>query len=234
MQLVIHERKVRRMALFGKWASYAGIAILAGGLVISIVMREKPWAQGAAWTTLLVGFIVSNIGSYHFSKWGTKIRVEHLIAKHLKGLDDRYFLFSYIAPAEHVLLTPQGLLVLTVRRQRGRIINDGERWRHSRSFGDWLRNFGRPSLGNPAKDIQAEMKAMRNFLAKRLPKTQVPVEGVVVFTHPRAQLELNKPTVPVVHIESLKDYLRASLTGRPIPRRLQRDLAKVFQEEIKQ
>ena len=232
MQLVIHERKVRRMALFGKWASYAGIAILAGGLIISILMREKPWVQWAAWATLLAGLVVSNIGSYHFSKWGTKIRVEHLLAKHLRGLDDRYLLFSYIAPAEHVLLTPQGLIVLTVRRQRGKILNDGERWRHSQGFGDWLRNFGRPSLGNPAKDMQGEMGAMRNFLAKHLPETQVPVEGVVVFTHPKAELELNSPTVPVIYAKALKDYLKDSLTGRPISRKVQRDLAKVFQEEI--
>lgn len=234
MRLVIHERKVRRMALFGRWASYAGIAILAGGLAISILLRQKPWVQWAAWFTLLAGFIVSNIGSYHFSKWGTKVRVEHLLARYLRGLDNRYLLFSYIAPAEHILLTPQGLLVLTVRRQRGKILNDGEKWRHSRSLGDWLRSFGRAALGNPTKDMQGEVEAIHRFLAKRLPETQVPVEGVVVFTHPKAELELNDPTVPVIYAKALKDHLRASLTGKPIPRRVQRDLAQAFQEEIEE
>lgn len=232
MRLVIHERKVRRMALLGKATAYTGIAILGGGLAISIFLREKPWVQWAAWATLLAGFIVSNIGSYHLGKWGTKIRVEHLLARHLRGLDDRYFLFNYIAPAEHVLLTPQGLLVLTVRRQRGRILNDGERWRHSRSLGDWLRAFGRPALTNPAQDVRREVEAMHRFVAKHLPGAQVAVEGVVVFTHPRAELELNNPTVPVIYARALRDYLRTSLTGKPIPRRVQRDLVRAFQQEI--
>ena len=128
MRVTTDEQLVQRRASFGKRASSVGIAILVGGLVISF-MRQEWWVPWLAWAALIAGFVVSSYGSSELIKWARARRADQILADVLAGLDDRYHLFNYILPAEHVLLTPRGILVLRANLHRGEIVAQGAKRR---------------------------------------------------------------------------------------------------------
>jgi len=99
--------------------------------------------------------------------------------------------------------------------------------------------FGQEGLGNPTREVRAEVKALRHFLAQRLPNLalssvevdDVPIEGVVVFTDPQVDLEAENPAVPVLDGKQFKIFLRDLSKERPIPASQRKQVAEILAEE---
>jgi hypothetical protein len=71
--------------------------------------------------------------------------------------------------------------------------------------------MGEGGLGNPTQDALRARANVQKFLVERLGQEQadqVPVEPFIVFTHPRANVTLESPEVPVVHARDLKQMVR--------------------------
>ena len=68
MQNIVNEDKIRRGARIGKIATLVGLAFLAGGLVISLVLQDSPllWLS---FVCLLAGLLVSTIGTMNMNRW---------------------------------------------------------------------------------------------------------------------------------------------------------------------
>ncbi len=91
--------------------------------------------------------------------------------------------------------------------------------------------FGQEGLGNPTKEVRAEVARLRRFLAQQLPDEEVPIEGVVVFTNPQVDLETESPAVPVLDGKQFKSFLRNLSKERPIPGSQRKQLAEVLAGE---
>lgn len=205
MRVVINEKLIKRQAAIGKWASLMGMGILLVGLVVS---WRWPYQIAISFGCLIFGFMLASIGSYNMNRWVKQPRADQVLTKVLKGFDNKHTLYHYTLPATHVLLAPAGLFVFTVKDQYGEIRCEGERWHQKFHWGQLLLFFGREGLGNPTREVKAEMESLRRFLDARLSEGSVPIEGLIVFTNPRARLELIDPAVPVVSSNKLKNYLR--------------------------
>ncbi len=210
MQVHTNGSFVRRQGRLGRISSLLGFGCLIVGLVLS-------WQQSElvllAWATLIPGFLLITYGNYNTIRWGVKPRVDEIVANALKSLDHKYQLFNYIEglPADNLLLTPSGLIVLVTRPYLGEFINTGRKWRRQRNLVGWLLALGEGSLGNPTKDAERDVAAVRQFLRDRLGEgsaDQIPVDAVVVFTHPRAKLTVEEPEVPASHARDLKATIR--------------------------
>jgi hypothetical protein len=200
-------------------------------LILGLVVSLFPQWLLASFGCLLVGFLLSQVGIYNASRWVKQPRADQTLDKILKGLDDRYQLYNYVLPASHVLLAPFGLCVIEPRQQGGSVRCQGEKWHHRIGWRRLLYIFGQEGLGNPTKEVQAEVKRLRRFLARRLPDDDVPIEGVVVFTNPRVNLETENPTVPVLDGKQFKSFLRDLSKERPIPASQWKQLAEILAEE---
>ncbi len=215
MQVLTNQSFVRTRGRLGRLATLLGFACLIGGLVLSWQQNELVFL---AYATLLPGYVLIMYGSYNTIRWGGKPRVDEILANALKTLDHKYQLFNYQdgLPVDNLLLAPWGLMVLEVRPFFGDFVNTGNRWKRKRSLVQFLLILGEGGLGNPTKDAQRNVVAVRQFLAGRLGEAvaaQVPVEAAIVFTHPRATLTLENPEVPVVAARDLKPVVRRQ--GRP-------------------
>jgi len=218
VQVLTNQGFVRTRSRLGRLATLLGFACLIGGLVLS----WQPWQQQpsqqselilVAYATLLPGYLLIMYGSYNTIRWGGKPRVDEILTSALKTLDHKYQLLNYQdgLPVDNLLLTPWGLVVLEVRPYFGEFINSGGKWRRKRALLQWLLIFGEGSLGNPTRDAQRNVAAVRQFLTARLGEevaAEVPVEAVVVFTHPRATLTVEDPEVPVAPARELKPAVR--------------------------
>ncbi len=232
MEVVINEKLVKRGEKIGKYASLAGLLILAGGLVASF-REEYLYLTMAA---LVLGFMVSQIGSYNVMRWSRHPRADEVLVKALKGVGKQFKLYNYFLPADHVLVGPTGIFVFLVKSQDGEIYCTGRRWRQKITIARALLFFGQEALGNPPADLEMMVQKVRQLIAQKRPDlAEVPVRGAVLFANPRARLILQEPAVPALRPDQVKPFVRQTadkqgyLTGEQ-----RRAIIDIFDEIVRQ
>ncbi len=205
MKIIRNDQYIERRSKIGRYTSLAALAVLAGGMLISFV---RPQLITIAFVCLLVGFTLSMVGIYYGNRFARPDRPDIVLARALKGLDDRYYLYHYRTPTPHVLVGPDTCYVLNVQMQSGKIVAQGNRWKQSLGWRRLFMWMGQESIGNPAKTAQVEADTLDRFLEKHLPDIEVPLTPVVVFSDPNIELDVADTLVPVVHIKQLKDWVR--------------------------
>jgi hypothetical protein len=224
MQVITNEKLIRNRARLGRVASFAGLGVLILGLVASRFPQWWPVSLGC----LIIGFLLSQVGIRHANRWVKQPRADQTLKKILKGFDDRYHLYNYILPAPHVLLAPFGLCVIKPKDQGGKIRCEGEKWHHAAGWRRLLHFFGQQGLGNPTREVRAEVARLHRFLAQRFPDDGVPIEGVVVFTNPQVDLETESPVVPVLDGKQFKLFLQNLSKERPISGSQRKQLVEIL------
>jgi hypothetical protein len=205
MQVYVNEAYIKRRATIGKWASLLGLAVLLGGFIISL---RNPSLFFISFGTLIVGFLLSNVGIYYANRYVRPERPDAVLAQSLKGFDKRYALYQFRLPVSHVLREPSGLTVILLKPQEGTITLENGKWRHKQGWGRLLRWVGQEGLGKPDRELEHEVQVMQDWLQDQAPDLDAPVRGVVVFTNPKADLQLGDPPVPAMPAKQLKGWLR--------------------------
>lgn len=228
MKSITNDKIIESRARIAKLAKFGGLGILMLSLALSFRPERIVWAYMA----LSLGLVLTSVATYNANKWVKEPRSDQLLAKAMKGFGRSYRLYNYTLHVDHVLLYPYGLFVLKVKRQEGEISCQGNKWHRKFSLRRLWELFFQEALGNPTMQVQREIKALRRFIdsAGPLPEAEVPIEGVIVFTNPKAKLEVVDPLMPVVHIKKLKPFIRNLRERRPIPKSTYKALARLFDE----
>src|SRR5512144_1926081 len=116
MNIAIDEKLVKRNRLIAQIASIAGLVILIGGMIISFQRKDM---INISFASLIIGFILSQIGIYFTNRWGRSPRPDELLNQALKGLDGKYSIYHYVTPVPHLLVGPAGMWILMPRNQKG-------------------------------------------------------------------------------------------------------------------
>ena len=210
MRTIIDRPRLLRRANISHAASLGGLAVLLGAVVLS--MARPDWATPAA-VLMVLGFSVSSVGIYSANRWVRRPRPEDTLALALKGLGDPHRIYHYVLPADHVLLTPGGVVVLETVNLEGRFTYRGGRWKQQMPLGRALRFFVEEAFGNPTARAEAEAGRLRADLHARLPAeaAPVPVVPIVVFVHPNAEVTADSPPLPVCQPAQLRKRLPVNL-----------------------
>ena len=237
MQITTNEKFVSRRSIIGRWATIIGFLVLIAGMYVSLQQPQRPEQLWVPWTTLIVGIIALQVGKYHTMRWGTNPRVDHALAKALKGLDNRCHLYNFIAdvPAEHVLVTPQGVVVLEPRPFIGEVIHEGHTWKRPINPKGILQRFADGGLGNPTQEALRDADAIQRMLRDRLGDqvaSTIMVFPIIVMTNSRLSLQLSKPDVPVVLLSDLRGAVRQLKDARKLTTDVQRQLDRALRSEL--
>jgi hypothetical protein len=227
MKVYLNEGYVERRSTIGKWASIVGLVVLAGGFIISLRDFRLFYISFAS---LIVGFLLSNVGIYYANRYARPDRPDAVLAQALKGFDKRYALYQFLLPVSHVLLEPGGLTIFILKPQEGQILYQGGKWRNKQGWGRLMRWVGQEGLGKPDLEAEGEIQALQHWLQKQVPDLDVPVRAVVVFTHPNAQLQLDEPPVPAMAPKPLKGWLRKAGKLSPLPNETLAELARLLDD----
>ena len=119
MRVINNSRAISRRARISQIANLAGIIVLGAGLAISLL---KPQYSLYTLGLLIIGVIASQYGIATAYRYVRKPRPDEELSGSLKGLDDRYRLYNYVLPANHVLLAPRALYVLVTKGIGGRVV----------------------------------------------------------------------------------------------------------------
>lgn len=215
MRIVTDTQRVNRNTTLARYSTIAGIVLLVGALFINLYALSRPNdVQLLIYVVLafFVGYTLSNLGGALNLRWGR--RADRGLAAALRGLDDRHTLYNYRLGASHVLVAPSGVYVLVPKHQSGPIQFDGKKWRAPAARSGFLGLFApRDTLGNPAAEAAGEVEALRNFLKKHAPQAAIEPVPLVIFLHPRAELDVSAAPVTTLHVKQLKDFVRRQPKG---------------------
>ena len=230
MEIIRNDAKITRYRRISQFASLFGLTILGVGLFLSL--QANPQFFFAQWATLLVGIIMWQISMNFAYKYARSPRPDEQLDEALSSSTFKSYLYHYILPAQHVLLTRSGPIVFVLKTQTGNISatgEDGSRWVRRGSL--FKRFFGQePALGSPTREAQAEIGQLVNYIKENAPDLdEVPIGAIIVFLAPTKDLQLNAEAsrLPVVHASALKKYLRKQL-GRPLPPEQFKTLRDIF------
>jgi hypothetical protein len=157
---------------------------------------------------LILGFILINIGSSFTNRWGRTPPPDQAVDDVLKGLDDHYTIVHFRLGAEHALFTPNGIVAVLGKYERGTVSYDGKKWRQSGVSG-FMKFFGTEALGNPSADSQFEAESLIRKLRKILKTNEVPpVQPIIAFVNDATRVEAESSPVPALHASKVKDFIR--------------------------
>jgi len=224
MRSVTNHQLLESRTRWTKILSLVGLGALMAGIFLA---GRSPLLS---WIFLLIGLIAASIGANFSARYLREPKSEEILDRMLRGFDDRHVLYNFVLPIPHLFLTPIGPWILWVKKQPGEITYDGRKWRHKFSLGRLLGFFSEPSLGNPTKELQAEIEYFRERLSEAVGE-EIPVYGVVVFTDPKARLRVTNPPLPVVAVERLKEWMRRELKSHPtLPPQTRKRLQEILDE----
>ena len=226
MYTLTDEHKIARGARLGKILVFGSLGFLVAGLVIALRMRGVYYL----WISLgclVIALVASTVGFAHMNRWVREPRADQALDQGLKGFDDHYRLYHYVLPAPHVLLSPAGLFVLTPMGQDGAIRYTEGKFRRGFSLGRIFRFLSEEGIGRPFAEGDSQVSGLRQFLLQR-GMEGVDIQNLIVFYHPRAQIEATDPPRPVVVPRRLKRAIRSQPQGRLSPS-LYRQLQELFE-----
>jgi len=229
MQIHLNDTMIERRAKIGRYASTAGLIVLLIGMVATFRGPQYVWVSFGA---LLIGLVASQVGTYHMRRWGRTPRPDEMLATRLKGLDKRYHFYVWSLPADYVLLGPAGLLTFATKEQTGQVDYRNGRWRQPFRWTRLLTVFAMEGLGNPERDAADQAARLQRFIAKEWGEEEaasVEVQGVAVFLGDNVQLTLaDEPSLPVLPLKKLKEFIRSQGKGEKLSGDLRRRLEELF------
>ena len=227
MEIHTNERLIKRNARIGQITSITGLAILAGGMIISFT---RPEMFSISLVALLIGFGLSQIGIYFGNRWGRRPRPDELLDTALKGLDGRYSIYHYTTPTSHLLVGPAGVWVLMPRHQAGTITYDENKNRWRQQGGNlYLKIFAQENLGRPDLEVGSEIHAIASFIEERLGEGKIPeVSAALVMTNEKCVVDADNAPAPTLEEKKLKDFIKKTAKSKPISLDLVKEIQTAF------
>jgi hypothetical protein len=220
MRIATNTNLVRRNRKLAQYLFFFSFAILFAGLFVinqqafNVETNSDLLLSGLLPSVVIAVAFIATMASVRMTNlWIREPRPENALRDNLKGMGNKSVLYNYYhIPVRHVLIVPQGVFVITTRFQDGSYTINGDRWTtHKSALSRFFSIFRFDSIGNPTQDALSNAETIQAILKPIAP--DVTVQPLIVFLDPRARLDIQNPTVPVVYVSdkrdpNLKDYLR--------------------------
>jgi len=166
---------------------------------------------------LAASLVISRRGKQHdiqSLKYKKGMMGEASVASALKNLDNNYLLINDLklkgkmGNIDHIILGPNGIFAIETKSFRGDIGCKGDEWTRRAKGSSSVKDLESPSyqVKRNAVEIRQLLQSAGNIVRGKT----LFVSGIVVFTDPEAHLELKSPTVPVLKLGELCNYIKRS------------------------
>lgn len=215
MKLYVNRRLIRRRLWVSVVYLVLAIVFLVGGFIISIAEGDVFGQYALSTPALLLGLFFWWRNQVYLARWGPRGRHEDVLGRALRGLDNRHHLLAYPDPGlpDYLLVGPMGVLVIVARATAGRVRCGGERWYHDEDRPVLLKLLSgftsRSPLGDPGGDARAGTRLVIRRLTGRLDAglvERLPVESLVVFSHPAVDLVQQGCSVTALRLRALRSH----------------------------
>lgn len=202
MRVITNELRIKQGRRVGTVLFFVSIFVLTAGLILSnFIAVNETVILFVPCLVMPVGLVTTLLSVRLTNEWVRQPRPEEAIAEGLAGINRRSVLFNYFPPANHILITPEGIYTLTTRFQMTRFKITGDHWLDYKRRGPlapFFQFMKQEGIGKPFEDAATDAANVQTVIDSVLPDSGIEVQPIVVFTHPRAILELEAPSIPVV------------------------------------
>jgi hypothetical protein len=221
MKIVSHPKKIQRYYKIGLYTSLGSLILLFAAVGLTLAGQGRQDLTIFSFVAMILGLISSQVGVFFANRWGKSPRIDERISQGLKGLDDRYTLYHYASPVPHLLAGPSGVWVLVSQYQAGTITFEKNQYKQ-RGVRLFSRLVGQEGLSRPDLEAQGFCQDMEKFIKKASsPDKMPPIQPLILFTNPKAVVQVQESPLPTLHIDKLKDFIRRKAKEQPA------DLTKV-------
>jgi len=161
---------------------------------------------------------IGNFFQKRSTRYSDGLAAEKLVSEYLHELDDSYYLIDDIkllggyGNIDHIVLGPNGVFVIETKNYTGDIRCKGD---------DWIRYYGgslipEREMKSPSRQVKRNAVKIKQLIdsAKIFkPPISLWVDGIVVFTNPKAELELSDATVSILRLHGLCGYIKGKRSG---------------------
>jgi len=215
MKIVSHPKKIKLYYKIGLYTSLGSLVLLFAAVGLTLAGQGRPDLTTYSFIAMILGLVLSQVGVYFANRWGKPPRVDERISAGLKGLDDRYVLYHFTTPVPHLLTGPSGVWVLVPQYQAGTITFENNRYKQ-RGVKLFSRIVGQEGLSRPELEAQGYCQDMEKYLKKSLAQEKLPpVQSLILFTNPKAVVQVQESPIPTMHVEKLKDFIRRKAKEQP-------------------
>lgn len=161
-------------------------------------------------------------GGWHGQKEVSTL-LSHTLSNDYYLLNDLY-LRDGGGDIDHIVLGPNGVFVLETKNWNGSISCNGDEWQRMGK-----RNFS----GSPSRQVKRNAARIKQIFdnSPDLKSLSIWVEGIVVLTNNHATLHFNNPTVPILKLSQLPNYIAEFRSSRSLS---DEQLETIGKEIIKQ
>ncbi|MCK4398566.1 MAG: NERD domain-containing protein, partial [Methanophagales archaeon] len=133
-------------------------------------------------------------------------------------------LYPKVGNIDHLVLGPNGLFVIETKNYKGEISCYGDKWQ---------RHYAEISypLSSISKQAKRNAVLLRRFLEENDHSgvfKNIWVNALVVFVNPHVELALHKPTLPVLRLFEVSDFIKKVKKDERLPDRDLRTLGNVI------
>jgi hypothetical protein len=146
-------------------------------------------------------------GGWHGEKEVSTL-LSHTLSNDYYLLNDLY-LRDGGGDIDHIVLGPNGVFVLETKNWNGSISCNGDEWQRMGK-----RNFS----GSPSRQVKRNAARIKQIFdnSPDLKSLGIWVEGIVVLTNNHATLHFNNPTVPILKLSQLPNYIAEFRSSRSL------------------
>jgi len=230
MEIIRDERRIARLKRVGAYLNFLGMGVLIAGLVLPLIIKDT---RIIVFQFLAIpgGWLLAQAGIYLTHRYFRDPRPDEVLDEALRKVARDGRMYHYVLPAPHVLLTPSGPIVFTLKYQVARVYYADGKWKQS-GMSLVRRFFGQEGLGNPERDAQRDLQKLVGFLEKEVQELdEVPVGVMLVFTSKGVDLDAGDSPIPAYHYTKLKGVFKRTTQGPPLPEESYRLLQAAFDEK---
>lgn len=215
MKIISNPKKIDFYHKIGLYTSLGSLILLFAAVGLTLAGSNRPQLVTFSFVAMILGLILSQVGVFFANRWGKPPRVDERITQGLKGLDDRYILYHFSTPVPHLLTGPSGAWVLVPQYQAGTITYEKNRYKQ-KGVKLFSRLIGQEGLSRPDLEAQGYVNDMEKFLKKSFSLEDLPrIQPLIVFTNPKAVVQVSDSPIPTMQVEKLKDFIRRKAKEQP-------------------
>jgi len=211
VQVVTNEARARGEQRKGNWLLIGAMLVYLAGFGQAWLVPANPLSDALSIAGLVVGTALWLLSQTYIRRVGARYRQDAPLERALKGLDNRYTLVNFADRElpDHLLVGPGGVRVLVARGLAGRVRCQRDRWSRPGAVG-WLDVVSTDHLGNPAADATRGVAQVTRRLERALDAEPAGalVTASIVFTNPKAVLEIDGSHYPVTRGRDLRAHIQ--------------------------
>jgi hypothetical protein len=185
------------------------LSILIFTLTVYIVLFQTQTISALKVTGFATSLIMLAIFRYHQRKYhicqGGQQGEKTVIKTLTNNLNDEYHLINGVyqkgkGDIDHIVLGPTGVYVLETKNWSGKIVCNGDQWHRP----------GKDIKSNPSLQVKHNTQKIKKLINSShiFQKPDIWIEGVLVFTNTHANLTINNPTITILNIQQLPNYIK--------------------------